>query len=106
MCFLWTAECRRILLILRKLLALFIERLCDRNQEQEGKFPVRKSAVLNILRPNSCPNIVTGELKVSCICIIKNLDNIREAKIREYKIFTLKFRNTHVHRKTYIQENI
>jgi hypothetical protein len=64
---LWTAECRRILLILRKLLALLIERLCDRNQEQKGKPPLRKSAVLSIIRPNSCPYIVTGELKVSCI---------------------------------------
>jgi hypothetical protein len=87
-------------------LFLLFERLCDRNQEQKGKLPVGKSAVLSIIIPNSCPYIITGDLKVSYVFIIKKLDNIREAKIREYKIFTLKSRNTHVHGETYIQENI
>jgi len=104
-CFLWTEECGCILLILRKLLVLLFERLCDRNQEQKGKLPVGNLAVLRIVIPNSCPYIVTGELKVSYVFIIKNLDNIREAKIKEYKIFILKSRNTHVHGETYIQEN-
>ena len=87
-------------------MSLLIEKLCDRNQEQNGKFPVGKSAVLSIIIPNPCLYIITGELKVSCDLIVKNLDSLREAKIRDYKIFTLKSRNTHVHRETYIQENI
>lgn len=72
----------------------WIESLYYRNQEQKEKFSVRKSAVLIIIIPNSCPYIVTGELKVSYVCIIKNLDNIREAKIRENKMFKLESRNT------------
>jgi len=48
-------------------LALIIERLYDRNQEENWKPPVRKSGALSVIRPNSCPYIVTGELKVSYI---------------------------------------
>ena len=80
--FLWTAECRRILLILSNLFALFIERLCDRNQEQKGNLPVRKLAVLNIIRPNSCPYNKGCIERFMCL-YYKNLDNIREARIRE-----------------------
>ena len=69
---LWTVECRHILLILRKMLALLIERLCDKNQEQNEKLPVGKSAVLTIMIPNSCPYILKGELKSHTLLLLRN----------------------------------
>jgi hypothetical protein len=88
------------------MLALLIESFCDRNQEQKGKFTVGKSAVLTIIIPNSSPYILKGELKGWYVFIIKKLDNIREEKLRECKIFKLKSRNTQVYRETHVQKNI
>jgi hypothetical protein len=47
-----------------------IEKLCDRNHEQKGKLPVRKSTVLSMYHKTRFMPIyaiVTGELKVSFI---------------------------------------